>query len=92
MSTRKNFRQSDWPIELSPRKNVEPRIAGIRSTFHGSTFLRLVEIRPKFDSECLPQSNVCQCENGIPITILLQVFYKLMPVRKFMWKSTSVLA
>ena len=38
MSRRKTFRQSDWPIELSPRKNVEPRIIGIRSTFRGSTF------------------------------------------------------
>ena len=25
MSRRKNFRQSNWLIELSPRKNVEPR-------------------------------------------------------------------
>ena len=47
MSRRKDFRQSDWPIELSPRKNVEPRIVGICSTFRGSTFFRLVEIRPK---------------------------------------------
>ena len=31
MSRRKNFRQSNWLIELSPRKNVEPRIVGIRS-------------------------------------------------------------
>ena len=45
MSRRKNLRQSDWQIELSPRKNVEPRIVGIRSTFRGSTFFRLVEIR-----------------------------------------------
>ena len=44
MSRRKNFRQSDWLIALSPRKNVEPRIVGIRSTFRGSTFFRLVEI------------------------------------------------
>ena len=34
-------------IELSPRKNVEPRIVGIRSTFRGSTFFRLVKIRLK---------------------------------------------
>ena len=47
MSQRKNFRQSDWLIELSRRKNVEPRIVGIRSTFCGSTFFRLVEIRLK---------------------------------------------
>ena len=46
MSRRKNFRQSDWPIESSPRKNVEPRIVGIRSIFRGSTFFRLVEIWP----------------------------------------------
>ena len=45
MSGRKDLRQSDWQIELSPRKNVEPRIVGIRSTFRGSTFFRLVEIR-----------------------------------------------
>ena len=45
MSRWKNLRQSDWQIELSPRKNVEPRIVGIRSTFRGSTFFRLVEIR-----------------------------------------------
>ena len=45
MSKQKNFRQSHWLIELSPRKNVEPRIVGIRSTFRGSTFSRLVEIR-----------------------------------------------
>ena len=42
MSRRKDFRQSDWPIELSPRMNVEQRIVGIRSTFRGSTFFRLV--------------------------------------------------
>ena len=47
MSRRKNLRQSDWQIELSPQKNVEPRIVGIRSTFRGSTFFRLVEIRLK---------------------------------------------
>ena len=47
MSRRKNFRQSDWLIELSPWKNVEPLIVGIRSTFRGSTFFRLVEIRLK---------------------------------------------
>ena len=47
MSRRKNFRQSNWLIEFSPRKNVEPRIVGIRSTFRGSTFFRLVEIRLK---------------------------------------------
>ena len=41
---RKNFRQSNWLIELTPRKNVEPRIVGIRSTFRGSTFFRLVEL------------------------------------------------
>ena len=45
MSRRKSFRQSNWLIELSPRKNVEPRIVGLRSTFRGSTFFRLVEIR-----------------------------------------------
>ena len=45
MSRRKNFRPSNWLIELSPRKNVEPRIVGLRSTFRGSTFFRLVEIR-----------------------------------------------
>ena len=44
MSRLKNFRQSNWLIELSPRKNVEPRIVGIPSTFCGSTFFRLVEI------------------------------------------------
>ena len=47
MSRRKSFRQSNWLIELSPRKNVEPRIVGLRSTFRGSTFFRLVEIRLK---------------------------------------------
>ena len=47
MSRRKDFRQSNWLIELSPRKNVELRIVGIRSTFRGSTFFRLVEIRLK---------------------------------------------
>ena len=47
MSRRKNFRQSNWLIELSPRKNVEPRIVGQRSTFRGSTLFRLVEIRLK---------------------------------------------
>ena len=47
MSRRKNFRQSNWLIELSPRKNVEPRIVGQRSIFCGSTFFRLVEIRLK---------------------------------------------
>ena len=46
MSRRKNFRQSHWVMELSPRTNVELRIVGIRSTFRGSTFFRLVEIRP----------------------------------------------
>ena len=45
MSRRKNFMQSNWLSELSPRKNVEPRIVGIRSTFRGSTFFRVVEIR-----------------------------------------------
>ena len=45
MSRRKNFRQSNWLIQLSPRKNAEPRIVGIRSTFCGATFFRLVEIR-----------------------------------------------
>ena len=45
MSRLKNFRQSNWLIELSPWKNVEPRIAGIRSTFRGSTFFRKVETR-----------------------------------------------
>ena len=44
MSGQKNFRQSDWLIELPPRKNVEARKIGIRSTFRGSTFSRLVEI------------------------------------------------
>ena len=33
MSRRRNFQQSNWLIELSPRKNVEPRIVGICSTF-----------------------------------------------------------
>ena len=46
MSRRKNFLQSDSPIKLSPQKNVKPRIVGIRSTFRGSTFFCLVEIRP----------------------------------------------
>ena len=45
MSRLKNFRKSNSLIELSPRKKVEPRIVGIRSTFRGSTFLSLVEIR-----------------------------------------------
>ena len=45
MSRRKNFRQSNWLIELSPRKNFEPRIVGICPTFRGSTVFRLVEIR-----------------------------------------------
>ena len=44
-SRQKNFRQSNWLIEFSPRNNVEPRIVGIRSTFRGSTFFHLVEIR-----------------------------------------------
>ena len=48
MSKRKIFRQPHWLIELSPRKNVEPRIVGIRSTFRGSTFFCLVEIRLKW--------------------------------------------
>ena len=47
MSSRKSFRQSNWLIELSPRKTVEPRIVGLRSTFRGSAFFRLVEIRLK---------------------------------------------
>ena len=47
MSRRESFRQSNWLIELPPRKNVDPRIVGIRSTFRGSTFFRLVEIRLK---------------------------------------------
>ena len=47
MSRRKNFRQSNWVIELSPRKNVEPPIVRLCSTFCGSTFFRLVEIRLK---------------------------------------------
>ena len=38
MSRRKNFRQSNWLIELSPRKNVEPRIVGIRSIFAARHF------------------------------------------------------
>ena len=38
LSRRKIFRQYYWLIELLPRKNVEPRIVGIRSTFCGSTF------------------------------------------------------
>ena len=46
MSWRKDFQLSDWPFELSPRMKVEPRIVGIRSTFRGSTFFRLAEIRP----------------------------------------------
>ena len=33
MSRRKNFRQSNWLIELSPQKNVELLIVGQRSTF-----------------------------------------------------------
>ena len=41
----KIFWQANWLIELSTRKNVEPRIVGIRSTFRCSTFFRLVEIR-----------------------------------------------
>ena len=45
MKAGKYFQQSDWPIELSPRNNVKPQIVGIRSTFRGSTFFRLVEIR-----------------------------------------------
>ena len=53
MSRRKNFRQSNWLIELSPRKNVEPRIVGQRSTFRGSTFFRQVEIRLKLKSRLL---------------------------------------
>ena len=44
MSRWKNFRQSNWLIELLPRKIVEPRIVGIRSTFRGSIFFRFVEI------------------------------------------------
>ena len=42
MSSRKDFQQSDWLTELSPGKNVKPRI---RSTFHGSTIIRLVEMQ-----------------------------------------------
>ena len=45
MSKPRKFRQSNWLIGLSPRKNVEPRIVGIRSTFRCSTFFRLLEIR-----------------------------------------------
>ena len=41
----KNFRQSNWLIELSSRKNVEPQIVGLCSSFRGSTFFRLVEIQ-----------------------------------------------
>ena len=47
MLRQENFRQSNWLIELSPQKNVEPRIVGTRSTFRGSTFFRLTEIRLK---------------------------------------------
>ena len=49
MLRRENFWQSDWLIELSPRKNVAPRIVGIRSTFHGSTFFHLVKIKSLVD-------------------------------------------
>ena len=52
MSRRKNFRQSNWPIEFSPRKNVDQRIVGIRSTFRGSTFFRLEEILPNMFNPC----------------------------------------
>ena len=48
MSRRKTFRQSNWLIELSPRKNIEPRIVPrivIRSTFRFSTFFSLIEKR-----------------------------------------------
>ena len=38
---RKNFQQSDWPIEFSPQKYVERRIVGMRSTFRGSKFFDL---------------------------------------------------
>ena len=38
MLRRKNLRQSNWLIELSPRESVEPQIVGICSTFRGSTF------------------------------------------------------
>ena len=34
-------------MSLSPRKSVEQRIVGIRSTFCGLTFARLVEIQLK---------------------------------------------
>ena len=44
MSRLKNFRQSNWLIELSLQKNVKHGIVGMRSTFHGSTFFRLGEI------------------------------------------------
>ena len=47
MSPWKNFQQSNWLTDLSPRKNIEPRIVGILSTFRGSTFSRLVEIQLK---------------------------------------------
>ena len=47
MSRRKNFQQSNWLLELSRRKNVEPRIVGIRSIFRGSTFCCLAKIRLK---------------------------------------------
>ena len=38
MSRRKNFQQSHWLIELSPRKYFEPHLVGICSTFRGSKF------------------------------------------------------
>ena len=52
MSRWKNFRQSHWLMELSPRKNVEPRIVGIRSTFRSSTFFRLVRSGFKVTNVC----------------------------------------
>ena len=38
MSRKINFQQFDWLIKLSPRKNVEPRIVGIRPTFAARHF------------------------------------------------------
>ena len=61
MSKRKNFRQSNCLIELSPRKNVEPRIVGIRSTFRGSTFFRLVDIRLNSCQKGANRDFECHC-------------------------------
>ena len=81
MSRRKNFRQSDWLIELSPRKNVEPRIVGIRSAFRGSTFFRLVEIRLNWLIKLSPRKNFEPEMVGIRSNFRGSTFSRLVEIR-----------